>query len=375
MRYYIIAGEVSGDLYGSYLMKALKSADAGAEFRFWGGDLMADAGGTLVQHVNKSSFMGFMEVLKNIRSVFSSIMLCKKDLARNMPDALILIDYPGFNLRMARFGSKLGIKVIYYISPKVWAWNESRVKSIKKYVDHMITIFPFETEFYQKFGFKVDYVGNPLVDVIENRSCKGEDFEEFIRRNGLSRKPVISILAGSRIQEIESCLPVMLSVIHHYPDYQFVIAGAPSVDPEVYIKLTKNKIPLLFNQTYATLQQSSAAMIVSGTATLEAALIGVPVVVCYRSSFISYHIAKRLIKVKYISLVNLIMKREVVRELIQHEFNSENLKNELDKLLPDSAARQKMLADMENLKKILGREGASGRAAERILGYLNASNS
>ena len=374
MKYYIIAGEASGDLHGSRLIKELKFLDPEAEIRFWGGDLMMEAGGTLVRHINKSSFMGFWEVLKRIGSVFASISLCKKDIAQFSPDALVLIDYPGFNLRMARFASKLGIKVFYYISPKVWAWNQSRVKIIKRYVDHMLTIFPFETEFYKKSEYKVDYVGNPLLDAIATRSCKDESFDEFNKRNGLSGMPVIAILAGSRIQEIEKCLPIMLSVTKHYPDYQFVVAGAPTVRPDIYEKYTDNKVPVLFNQTYAILQQSTAAMVVSGTATLEAALLDVPLVVCYSGSFLSYQIAKKFINVRYISLVNLIMDREVVTELIQYEFNTDNLKYELDKILFDDEVRVKMSDDMNYLKNLLGGPGASRRAAEKITGYLAGKN-
>ena len=370
MRYYIIAGEASGDLHGSNLMKSIRELDPDAEFRFWGGDLMVAAGGTLVQHINKTSFMGFWEVFRNLGYILARIRHCKKDLAGYKPDAVILIDYPGFNLRMARFANKLGIRVFYYISPKVWAWNQSRVEMIKKYVDHMLTIFPFETSFYRNFGYMVDYVGNPLLDAVESRTYRDESAEEFNKRNGLSGKPVISILAGSRIQEIENCLPVMLSVIRHYPEYQFVIAGAPSVNPDIYLRYTENKVPLLFNQTYPVLQQSVAAMVVSGTATLEAALLGAPLVVCYRGSFLSYQIAKRFIKVKYISLVNLIMGKEIVRELIQDDFNSRNLKGELDKLLHDDKYRNTMLAGMQDLRLSLGEPGASKRAAEKIFGYL-----
>lgn len=374
MKYYIIAGEASGDLHGSGLMKALLLHDPDAEFRFWGGDLMQAAGGTLVHHIKNSSFMGFWEVFRNLGSVFSSMRFCKKDLTEYKPDALILIDYPGFNLRMARFASKLGIRVFYYISPKVWAWNQSRVKIIKKYVDHMLTIFPFETAFYKKFGYSVDYVGNPLLDAIENRSYIKESFEDFNIRNGLNGKPVIAILSGSRIQEIEKSLPIMLSVTGHYPDYQFIIAGAPSIRKEVYFKWAENKIPVLYNRTYSILQHSAAGMVVSGTATLEAALLGVPQVVCYRGSKLSYQIAKRFIKVKYISLVNLIMDKEVVKELIQDDFNSTNLKYELDKLLFNKIFRDSLKDGLEELKYMLGESGASNRAAEKIVRYISIHN-
>ncbi|MFO7923722.1 MAG: lipid-A-disaccharide synthase [Bacteroidales bacterium] len=374
MKYYIIAGEASGDLHGSSLMKALQNADPSADFRFWGGDLMMAAGGTLVSHIKKSSFMGFWEVFLNIRSVLAAISLCKRDIIRYKPDALILVDYPGFNLRIAKFAGKLGTRVFYYISPKVWAWNQSRVKTIKKYVDHMLTIFPFETAFYEKFDYKVDYVGNPLIDAIENRPRKDEEFDQFAARNGLSGKPVIAILAGSRIHEIDNCLPVMLSVTQYYPEYQFVIAGAPAIDHGVYLKYTGNRFPVIFGETYSILSHASAAMVVSGTATLEAALLGVPIIVCYKGSFISYQIARRIINVEYISLVNLIMEREVVRELIQHEFNSSNLKYELDRLLFDKKYRDKMVHDIGKLRQIMGKGGASRRAAGLITGYLKKNN-
>jgi lipid-A-disaccharide synthase len=372
MRYYIIAGEASGDLHGSALMKALSRLDPDADFRFWGGDLMLEAGGTLVRHIRQAGFMGFWEVLKNIGSIYAGMRFCKRDIASYRPDALVLIDYPGFNLRMARHAKNLNIRVFYYISPKVWAWNSSRVETIKKYVDHMLTIFPFETDFYESFGYKVDYVGNPLMDAIENRPFREEQFDDFIQRNSLKAKPVIAILAGSRIQEIEKSLPVMLSVTGKFPGYQFIIAGAPSIAPEVYHKHTKNRVRVLFNQTYAILRQSAAAMIVSGTATLEAALLDVPLVVCYRGSFLSYHIARRFIRVRYISLVNLIAGREIVRELIQNDFNSENLGNELDKILNDSQVRNNMKDEFNHLKQLVGGPGASRKAAEMIVGYLNA---
>ncbi len=371
MRYYIIAGEASGDLHGSNLMRALGKLDPDADFRYWGGDLMAGEGGTLVQHFRKGSFMGFWEVIRNIGTVLSGMRMCKRDIVRYRPDALILIDYPGFNLRMARFASRKGIKVFYYISPKVWAWNQSRVKIIKRYVDHMLTIFPFETTFYNRFGYKVDYVGNPLLDAIGNRSYRDEDFERFTERNRLSGKPLIAMLAGSRIQEIDNCLPVMVSVMDQYADYQFVIAGAPSINPATYRKYTGDKIAVLYDQTYAILQHATAALVVSGTATLEAALLGAPQVVCYRGSALSYQIAKRFVKIKYISLVNLIMEKEVVKELIQGDLNSEKLRAEIDKLLFDRNYRNSMLDDMAELKQRLGEPGASERAAGKVVEYLD----
>jgi lipid-A-disaccharide synthase len=370
MRYYIIAGEASGDLHGSALIRALQRIDNGAEFRFWGGDLMLAAGGTMVRHISKTNFMGFWEVLMNIRTVFENLRMCKKDLARYNPDGLILIDYPGFNMRIARFASKLGIKVFYFISPKVWAWNQSRVYDIKKYVDHMLTIFPFETDFYRSFGYEVDYIGNPLIDAIEERTDPDESFSGFINKNNLQDRPVIAILPGSRLHEIDNCLPIMLSVTGHYKDYQFVIAGAPSVDPGVYARYTGCNIPVIFDQTYQLLKHSVASIIVSGTATLEAALLQVPMVVCYRGSLISYHIARYFIKVRYISLVNLIMGREIVKELIQNDFNRTSVKAELDKLINDQKYRTRMLENLKILRSLLGEPGAAERAADKIHGYI-----
>jgi lipid-A-disaccharide synthase len=370
MKYYIIAGEASGDLHGSGLIRELKRLDHDADFRCWGGDLMEKEGGTLARHIKQTSFMGFWEVLRNIGSIYNSFNFCKKDIAAYGPDALILIDYPGFNLRMARYGKRLGIRVFYYISPKVWAWNQSRVVTIKKYVDHMLTIFPFETEFYNRFGYNTDYVGNPLMDAIESYSDREDKSDDFLSDNGLSGKPLIAVLPGSRVQEIEKSLPLMLSVTGNFSRYQFVIAGAPSIDPEFYNKFTEQKVPLLFNQTYTLLQRSEAAMVVSGTATLEAALLGVPLVVCYRGSFISYLIARRFIRVRYISLVNLILGREAVRELIQDDFNHENLKSELRRILKDIRVRNNMKDDFIELKQLVGDAGASRRAAEKIIGYL-----
>ncbi len=370
MRYYIIAGEASGDLHGSALIRALKRIDNDAEFRFWGGDMMLAAGGTMVRHINKTNFMGFWEVLMNIRTVFKNLRLCRKDLARYKPDGLILIDYPGFNMRIARFANRLGIKVFYFISPKVWAWNQSRVYKIKKYVDHMLTIFPFETDFYRKFSYEVDYVGNPLIDEIEERAKQDEDFSVFIRKNCLPDKPLIAILPGSRLHEIDNCLPIMLSITSHYKDYQFVIAGAPSIDPDVYAKYTGKNIPVIFNQTYQLLKHSAASIIVSGTATLEAALLEVPMVVCYRGSQISYHIARYFIKVKYISLVNLIMEREIVNELIQNDFNRKSVKAELDKMIGDQEYRTRMVDNFKKLRSLLGEPGAAERAANKIYGYI-----
>ncbi len=370
MRYYLIAGEASGDLHGSNLMKALRAKDPDASFRYWGGDLMQAEGGTLVRHIDSINFMGFWEVLKNGLAIFSAMRMCRRDIASYRPDALVLIDYPGFNLRMAKYASTLGIRVFYYISPKVWAWNSSRVKTIKRYVDHMLAILPFETDFYRQYGYEVDYVGNPVADAVEARSCRGESAERFMERTAIPARPIIAVLPGSRLQEIHNCLPVMLSLARHFEGYQLVVAGAPSVGPSVYRKYTGDSVPVLFNETYALLQQSAAAMVVSGTATLEAALLGVPMVVCYRGSWLSYQIARRFVRVRYISLVNLIMEREVVRELIQEEMTADNIAAEMKSILFDAGYRHKMLEEMKSLEQVLGGPGASGRAAEKIAGCL-----
>jgi lipid-A-disaccharide synthase len=370
MRYYIIAGEASGDLHGSALMKALIRLDPDADFRFWGGDLMMRSGGVPVRHIRETGLMGFWEVAKNLPSIYSNIRFCQKDIVSYSPDALILIDYPGFNMRMARFAKRSGIRVFYYISPKVWAWNQSRVKKIRKYVDHMLTIFPFETDFYKKFGYHVDYVGNPLMDALEDNHFREEGFNRFTLRNSLPGKPIIALLPGSRIQEIEKSLRIMTSAAAAFPRYQPVIAGSSTIDAEVYLKHGAGSIPVLFNQTYAILRHSLAAMVVSGTATLETALLKVPLVVCYRGSYLSYQIARRFIKVKYISLVNLIMDREVVKELIQDDFNTGNLVSELDRLLHDKKARRRMAGDLTELGQRVGPPGASENAARKIMEYL-----
>lgn len=364
MNYYIIAGEASGDLHASNLMRELKKLDSGANFRCWGGDLMEQQGAKLVKHYRDLAFMGFTEVLMNIRTIFKNIAFCKKDILENKPDVLILVDYPGFNLRIAEFAKANSIKVFYYISPQIWAWKQSRVHKIKKIVDKMFVILPFEKDFYKKFNIDVDFVGHPLLDAIENFK---------IEKNQLqinSNKPIIAILPGSRKQEISTMLPLMLSVKKYYPNYHFVIAGAPSQTQEYYNEFNIDaETSILFGQTYQLLKQATAALVTSGTATLETALFSVPEVVCYKGGKISYLIARQLIKVKYISLVNLIMDNEIVKELIQNELNEQNLKTELDKLLADST-RNKMLADYEILKLKLGGNGASKKAAKLMIDYL-----
>lgn len=371
MKYYIIAGEASGDLHASNLMKALKVPDPSAEFRFWGGDLMQQQGGTMVKHYRELAFMGFSEVIMNLRTIFRNIKLCKEDIIQYDPDVIIYVDYPGFNMRIAEWAKKEGFKNHYYISPQIWAWKENRIKKIKRDIDEMYVILPFEKEFYEdKHQFPVHFVGHPLIDAIGNRPPV--DPETFKRNNGLDKRPVIALLPGSRKQEIEKMLEIMLSITSDFQDYQFIIAGAPSQDREFYEKYTKgSNIGLIMNQTYDILSISYAALVTSGTATLETALFKVPEVVCYKGSFISYHIAKRIINLDYISLVNLIMDREVVKELIQNELNKKNLKAELNKILEDKT-REKIFRDYHDLEMKLGGTGASMKTAKLI--YKSISN-
>ncbi|MES2590803.1 MAG: lipid-A-disaccharide synthase [Bacteroidota bacterium] len=364
MKYYIIAGEASGDLHASNLMKELKILDTSAQFRCWGGDLMKEQGAELVKHYRELAFMGFTEVLMNIRTIFRNIDFCKKDILQNKPDVLILVDYPGFNLRIAEFAKAAGIKVFYYISPQIWAWKQSRVHKIKRVVDKMFVILPFEKEFYQRFNCKVDFVGHPLLDAVANYA--GQSSTLSVNTN----KPIIALLPGSRKQEIAAMLPLMLSMQKQYSNYQFVIAGAPSQSPEYYGEFIGDKdVKIVFNQTYQLLQKAHVALVTSGTATLETALFGVPEVVCYKGGAVSYAIAKQLVKVKYISLVNLIMDKEIVKELIQNELNGINLKTELDKLL-NPETRNKIIMDYAELKAKLGGSGASKKTAGLMIDYL-----
>ena len=366
MKYYIIAGEASGDLHGSNLMKALYEEDPHAEIRFWGGDLMQKTGGTLVKHYRELAFMGFIEVVFNLKTILNNIKFCKKDILEFRPDVLIFIDYPGFNMRIAKWAKELHYKTHYYISPQIWAWKENRITAIKNDVDKMFVILPFEKSFYEdKHHFPVEFVGHPLIDAIHNQPVFDETV--FRKENQLSEKPIIAVLPGSRKQEITKMLSVMLSVVDDFKEYQFVIAGAPSQDFEFYQKFISNKnIQFISNKTYDLLRCSTAALVTSGTATLETALFKVPEVVCYKGSWASYQIAKRIITLKYISLVNLIMDEEVVTELIQNECNTERIKEELQKLLePDY--RQKLLNNYDILEQKLGGTGASKKTAKLIV--------
>jgi lipid-A-disaccharide synthase len=366
MKYYIIAGEASGDLHGSNLMKELNKADPQADIRFWGGDLMQAAGGTLVKHYRDLAFMGFAEVVANLGTILKNIKFCKEDILAFKPDVIVFIDYPGFNMRIAKWAKEMGIKTHYYISPQIWAWKENRIKAIKRDVDKMYIILPFEKEFYeQKHNYAVEFVGHPLIDAIHNHTPA--DKETFIKENGLDHRPVIALLPGSRKQEIAKMLELMLSVVNDFADYQFVIAGAPAQEYEFYKQFLNNpRVHFVSNKTYDLLSIAHAALVTSGTATLETALFKVPELVCYRGSWISYQIAKRVITLKYISLVNLIMDKEVVKELIQSELNKKNIHAELLKIL-EAGHRQNLLEQYDLLEEKLGGAGASERVAKLIV--------
>lgn len=375
MNYYLIAGEASGDLHGSNLMRGLKEVDPRPRFRFWGGDRMQEQGGELVKHYRDHNIMGFWEVITRLGKIRDNFRICKADLLQFNPDVLILIDYPGFNLRMARFAQKHGIKVFYYISPKIWAWKESRIRKIKAYVDQMFVIFPFEVDFYARHNFPVVYEGNPLIDAVDGKIENKASFGAFVRDQGLEDKPIVAILPGSRKQEIDRNLGEMIRVIRHFPDHQYVIAGAPSIDRSYYEQyLHVHNLSYVHDQTYELLSHSSAAIITSGTATLEAALFDVPQVVCYKAGVISYHIARHFVKVPYISLVNLNMEREVVKELIQDDMNDQTLYRELSRLLYDSDYTGRMRSDYAELRAKLGGSGASRRVAAAMYAHLNNGN-
>lgn len=367
MKYYIIAGEASGDLHGSNLVKQLRQIDTAADIRSWGGDMMEAAGAHVVKHYKELAFMGFVEVVMNLRTILRNIDTCKKDITAWQPDVLVLIDYPGFNMRIAEWGKQQGFKIVYYISPQVWAWKENRVKKLKQSVDKMLCILPFEQAFYHKWNYEVEYVGHPLVEVVKAAKEKPADAP-------LSDKPIIAVLPGSRKQEVSVKLPIMLTMAKHFPDYQFIVAQAPSLDDHFLEALTGQhpNVSMVKGQTYTLLRQATAALVTSGTATLETALFGVPEVVCYKGNPISYFFAKRLIKVKYISLVNLVMDKLVVKELIQHDLTEENLLKELTGLLKDTHVRNSVMSDYTTLWHKLGEKDASRRAAEVIYEYAVA---
>lgn len=370
MKYYIIAGEASGDLHAANLMAAIKMKDPKAEFRGWGGDRMKKQGATLVKHYRHTAYMGFVEVAVNLRKVLGNIAECKKDLKAYHPDVLILVDYPGFNLRIAEFAHQNHIKVCYYISPQLWAWKRHRVYKIKRTVNKMLVILPFEEAFYNEYGVNSVFVGHPLLDELAKLDTTPR--ANFVHRNNLSeKKEIIALLPGSRKQEVERMLDTMLKVIPHFPQYQFVIAGVSTIDKEVYLRRMGNAdVRWVENQTYELLQNSSAALVTSGTATLETALLAVPEVVCYKASKLSYLIARSLIKVRFISLVNLVMEKEVVKELIQNDFNEENLTRELERLLKDPKKQRRLLEDLGILRDRLGNTGASEKAADVVLSMV-----
>ncbi|MFZ1800534.1 MAG: lipid-A-disaccharide synthase [Chitinophagaceae bacterium] len=371
MKYYLIAGEASGDLHGSNLIKAIKSQDSNAVIHAWGGDLMEAAGAKLVKHFSELAFMGFAEVIMHLPTILGNLKFCKKDILQFQPDVLVLIDYPGFNLRIAKWAKQQQIKVAYYISPQVWAWKENRVPAMKKNIDRMMVILPFEKEYFKnKWNWEVDYVGHPLVEVVDTFFAN----EHYEKLNEHFSKPVISLLPGSRKQEISKKLPIMLEVSKSFPGYHFMIAKAPGIEDVFYENFTTkfSNVTVVKNKTYALLSIASASLTTSGTATLETALFGVPEVVCYKGSPVSYFIAKRLIKIKFISLVNLIMDKEVVKELIQDELTPQNLRIELKKILDDKTNITRLQKEYETLKNILSAGGnASANAAAIIVGFAN----
>lgn len=367
MKYYIVVGEASGDLHGSNLMKAIKSKDLNADFRFYGGDKMQSEGGVLVRHFRDTAVMGFINVALNLRKILSNIDFCKKDLKEYNPDALILIDYPGFNLKIAKYAKEeLGLRVIYYIPPKIWAWKEHRVEQIKKYVDEVYAIFPFEVDIYAKHGVKATYVGNPCVQSILQRNITPK--EEFLKNNALEDKPIVALLPGSRAQEVKSSLPIYKALLgEKFKDYQFVLAATSAVKPELYSDA--GDLKLVYDQTYDLLTYSSAAVVNSGTATLETALIGTPQVVCYHVAFgrLAYAIFSRVLKISHVSLVNIIARKGVVKELLAHFFTAENTSAELEKLLFSAEYRSQILSGYAEISQALGSTIAAEKAAEEIV--------
>ena len=374
MKYYIIAGEASGDLHASNLVAEIKKKDKKAEFRGCGGDLMKAQGVDILKHYRTMAYMGFVEVAVNLRKILRNISQCKKDILDYQPDAVILVDYPGFNFRIADFAHQQGLKVFYYISPQLWAWKRRRVKKIQRAVDKILVILPFEEEFYKRYGVDVTFVGNPLLDEMAKFGTSNRSI--FLRRNSLGEKrEIIALLPGSRKQEVKRVLPLMLKAVKHFPDYQFVIGGVSSLDKSLYKSIIGNAdVFFVENQTYELLQNSSAALVTSGTATLEAALFTVPEVVCYKATGFSYRLAKWMIRVKFISLVNLVMDKEVVKELIQDDLTEDNLVKELNRLLHNGNHQRQLLEDYEELKDRLGNAGASGKAANAILDAMKDKN-
>jgi lipid-A-disaccharide synthase len=371
MKYYIIAGEASADLHGSNLMRGILQADPDADFRYLGGDKMQSQGGELVKHYRELALMGIGMVILKFRTITRNISFCKQDIKEFQPDVVILIDLAGFNLKVARYVKKLGIRVFYYISPKVWAWNSSRVKTIKELVDKMFVIFPFEVGFYREHDYEVEYHGNPLLDAITDKKNEPDARPAFTKHNNLSDKPIIDVLPGSRKQEIDLLLPEMMAVIPDFPGYQFVIAGAPGIDPDYYNKfISSQDVPVLYEQTYDLLKYAEAAIVTSGTATLETALMNVPEVVCYKAGKFTYHVGKHFVKPKFFSLVNIIMDKEIVKELLQFNL-ARNISVELNRILNDSSYRNSMLEHFAGLRETLGAPGASYRLGRRIFELIS----
>lgn len=375
MKYYFIAGEASGDLHGSNCIREIKKLDATANFAFTGGDLMEEVTGVKAGiHIKQMAFMGFVDVLKNIRTINKNFKIVKEEILKFKPDLLVLVDYPGFNLRMAKWATEQGIKVDYYISPTVWAWKEGRVEQIKKYTNKLFVILPFEEAFYQKHNHKVYFTGHPLIDAIEQQKPHFKSQELFVRENNLSDKPLIAVLPGSRVQEIERMLGIMLEVTKDFKDYQFVVAGSANLPKTHYDSLAKHNIKVVFNQTYELMSYAKAGIIKSGTSTLESALFKLPQVVCYKAGSMSFAIGKKLVKIKYISLVNLIMDKLIVKELIQDEFTAANISAELKRLLQDESYRANMVNEYEQLIKHLGGGGASARIAKHLVTDASGKN-
>lgn len=373
MKLYIIAGEASGDLHGSNLIKALKTKEADLDIHCWGGELMENAGATLVKHYRDLAFMGFAEVIANLGTILKNIKFCKENIEEFAPDALVLIDYPGFNMRIAEWAHEKGIKVFYYISPQIWAWKQNRVHKIKRVVDRMHVILPFEKPFYDKFDYDVEFVGHPLLDeIIGNTNSENDEAASFRKEFSLDDRPIITLAPGSRKQEISRMLPVMNEVAKRFPDYQFVIAGAPSQLVEFYQEFADSDLKIIHGRTYDLFQHSIAGLVTSGTATLEAALFRLPQVVCYKAGWISYWIARQLVKLKYISLVNLIMDQQIVTELIQHDMNADRVESELKAILSEKV-RLKMKQDYDQLHTLLGGPGASERTAASMLKILHSN--
>ncbi|MBC8005933.1 MAG: lipid-A-disaccharide synthase [Verrucomicrobia bacterium] len=377
MKYYILAGEASGDLHASNLIKEISLIDTQAQFRGFGGDLMEKAGMTVLKHYRDMAFMGLVPVIMNIRTIKKNFTFCEQDLLAFNPDVLILVDYPGFNLRMAKFAKEHGIKTFYYISPKIWAWKQKRVHRVKAYVDEMFTILPFESEFYGRFDYKVNYVGNPLLDAILQKKTE-PDYPRFFAENNLPDKPILALLPGSRKGEISVLLPTMLEAASRFPQFQCVIAGAPNMGQQFYEPFMKaHSAPILWGKTYEILIHSRAAIVSSGTATLETAILNVPQVVVYQMTpnWLFKHLKKYFLKTKWVSLVNIILKKEAVTELIQSDFTLENIVKEMKKIVEDPKHEARMKADYRQMMALLGNEGASKKAAQLMVSKLQKSSS